>query len=227
MDAGFADCGGTHPRRFGGSVRQAAQHLSGTDAARVRPLGYPGNGSGDVPVNVEIKARVGDPGALRERVLALSEGASQRLRQNDTFFEVPAGRLKLRVIDERQGELICYRRSDERGPTPSAYQISRVDDPDALQRVLSTALGVRGVVRKEREVFLVGRTRVHLDRVEGLGSFLELEVVLAPGEPVERGHAEAQDLLDALRVHPEDLERSAYVDLLETGSGHRPLPSTG
>jgi predicted adenylyl cyclase CyaB len=168
-----------------------------------------------VPVNVEIKARVRDLDALRVRVQALSKGSPQRLRQDDTFFETPSGRLKLRVIDGKQGELICYQRNDECGPTPSTYQISPAREPDALKRVLSTALGVRGVVRKSREVFAIARTRVHLDRVEGLGSFLELEVVLAPGEPVERGHAEAQELLESLLVRPGDLESRAYVDMIE------------
>ncbi len=172
-----------------------------------------------MPVHVEIKARVDDMGALRERVRTLAEAGARLLRQEDTFFQVASGRLKLRVVDGSHGELIYYERDDESGPRPSMYLISPVDDPDALREVLSAALGVRGVVRKTREFFLIGRTRVHLDDVEGLGSFLELEVVLTPGEPAETGHAEAQELLESLLIQSGDLASRAYIDLLETRAG--------
>ena len=171
-----------------------------------------------MPVNVEIKARVADMDALRERVQALAVGSSQLLRQSDTFFEIPSGRLKLRVIDGQRGELIYYERDDERGPTPSVYLISAVESPDTLARLLSSALGIRGIVRKEREVFVIGRTRVHLDHVDSLGTFLELEVVLESGEDVERGHAEAQEVLDSLLVQPGDLVSGAYIDLVESST---------
>jgi len=169
-----------------------------------------------VPVNVEIKARVDDMDSLRERVRALAGCDARVLRQEDTFFQIPSGRLKLRVIDETQGELIYYERCDEPGPTPSEYLISPVADPEAFKEVLSAALGVRGVVRKERELFMIGRTRVHLDEVEGLGSFVELEVVLAPEEPAETGHDEAQELLEMLLIPPADLADTAYIDLVES-----------
>ncbi|MDT4826636.1 cyaB: putative adenylyl cyclase CyaB [compost metagenome] len=69
-------------------------------------------------------------------------------------------------------------------------------------------------MRKQRRLFLVGRTRVHLDRVEGLGEFLELEVVLQDGEPAEAGVAEAHALMARLGVAEDQLMQGAYVDLL-------------
>ena len=170
-----------------------------------------------MPVNIEIKARVEDLGFLRERVQAIASGEASILRQEDTFFKVPSGRLKLRVIDASQAELIYYDRDDATGPTRSEYLISPVGDPDALKAVLSVALGVRGVVRKKRELFMIGRTRVHLDDVEGLGPFMELEVVLAPEESPEAGQAEAQKLLEALSIQSGDLVDKAYIDLLSSG----------
>ena len=169
-----------------------------------------------MPLNIEIKARVEDLGALRERVRALAQPDAVVLRQEDTFFHVPSGRLKLRVIDDAHGELIYYQREDAPGPTQSEYLISPAAGHDALKAVLSSALGVRGVVRKKRELFTIGRTRVHLDDVEGLGAFMELEVVLAPGESPEAGHAEAQGLLEALLIQPGDLVDGAYIDLIES-----------
>jgi predicted adenylyl cyclase CyaB len=89
-----------------------------------------------------------------------------------------------------------------------------VKDPASLGAVLAAALGVRGVVRKRRRFYLIGRTRVHLDRVEGLGDFIELEVVLGEAEAVSRGEVVAAELADRLGIARSDLVRGAYLDLL-------------
>ena len=168
-----------------------------------------------MPRNVEIKARLRDPKAVEERAARLSDGPKQLLDQEDTFFHAPAGRLKLRVVPNRPGELIFYRRDDAAGPKMSEYYIHRTQDPATLRDLLARACGVRAVVRKRRTLYLIGRTRVHLDEVEGLGAFLELEVILEDGETGEEGEAVANDLLKRLGVPPEDRVAGAYVDLLE------------
>jgi predicted adenylyl cyclase CyaB len=89
--------------------------------------------------------------------------------------------------------------------------------------VLSAGLGVRGVVRKRRLVYVVGNTRIHLDEVEGLGSFLELEVVLSPGESLEAGVATATELVRKLGIQESDLIQTAYIDLLESKRHHSKL----
>jgi len=165
--------------------------------------------------NVEIKARVADLARLRERVGALATAPPRVLHQTDTFFRVPRGRLKLREFGDGTGELIFYERPDRPGPKLSSYCIAPCSDPVALAALLRRALGVRGVVAKRRELFLVGRTRVHLDEVRGLGCYLELEVVLAEGEAEAAGEAEARALLGRLGLSPAELVGSAYVDLLE------------
>ena len=76
------------------------------------------------------------------------------------------------------------------------------------------AYGQTGRVQKQRTLFLVGRTRVHLDDVRGLGHFLELEVVLQESESTEAGVVEANDLLARLQIEPTALIDRAYVDLL-------------
>jgi predicted adenylyl cyclase CyaB len=168
-----------------------------------------------VPRNIEIKARVGDPDVLRLRVFALASGAPQIIEQSDTFFSVPCGRLKVRAFADGSGELIAYERGSERGPKPSTYMRVECHDAAALCDAMARVLPVRGVVVKRREVFLVGRTRIHLDRVEKLGSFVELEVVLADGESLEAGRDEARELLTLLAIPEGDLVPDAYIDLLE------------
>lgn len=165
--------------------------------------------------NVEIKARVADPVALRARVVAVCTAPPVLIGQRDTFFNVAHGRLKLRRFDDGTGELIYYEREDTTGPKTSRYSKSPCPDAAEMEAVLARALGVRGIVDKRRELFMVGRTRVHLDDVRGLGHFLELEVVLAENEPAADGEREAHDLLAKLGVEAAALVAPAYIDLLE------------
>ncbi|WP_423196230.1 MULTISPECIES: class IV adenylate cyclase [unclassified Cupriavidus] len=164
--------------------------------------------------NIEIKARIDSVEGVAPRVAALAQHGPERIEQDDTFFPCARGRLKLRAFDAARGELIFYARPDQAGPKESFYILSPTASPDTLRAALAAAHGEGGRVRKVRTLFLVGRTRVHLDRVEGLGDFLELEVVLADDEPAQAGVAEAHALMDALGVARAGLIEGAYVDLL-------------
>lgn len=164
--------------------------------------------------NIEIKARVHDIAALAKRVASLATQRPTEIDQDDTFFRCLTGRLKLRTFSVDRGELIFYRRADQTGPRESFFLRSSTSEPDRLRECLSLAYERGGRVRKHRTLYLVGRTRVHLDEVEGLGSFVELEVVVADGEPVSAAIAEAQHLMRTLEIHPSQLVERAYVDLL-------------
>lgn len=168
--------------------------------------------------NIEIKARVRDLAGLRKRVEPLADNGPRTLHQEDTFFLCPNGRLKLRRLSQQEGELIAYRRSDSVEPRESDYVISATSEPDRLAEALTRALGIRGVVRKRRTLFLVGQTRVHLDEVEGLGAFLELEVVLRPEQSPSEGRRTARELMARLEIEEGDLVGQAYIDLLENRS---------
>ena len=164
--------------------------------------------------NVEIKARIESVEALVPRAAALADRGPIEIVQDDTFFVCPAGRLKLRALSATEGQLIFYRRPDRAGPKESFFLISPTSSPDTLREALTLAYGQAGRVRKHRTLFLAGRTRIHLDRVEGLGDFLELEVVMADGEPAEAGVEVAHALLTDLGIAPTQLIDRAYVDLL-------------
>ncbi len=168
--------------------------------------------------NVEIKARVESLEAVERRVRPMADEGPLVLEQEDTFFVCSQGRLKLRRFDARRGELIYYERPDSAEPKESRYAIGRTSDPDGLIETLSAALGTRGVVRKSRTLYLVGPTRVHLDRVEGLGEFVELEVVLGAGQGISEGNAIARDLMARLAISPDQRIQKAYIDLLEDRS---------
>ena len=164
--------------------------------------------------NVEIKALIDSVDALEPRVAALADQGPTEIIQDDTFFACPNGRLKLRAFSPTSGQLIFYQRSDQAGPKESFFLISPTASPDTLREALTLAYGQAGRVRKRRTLYLAGRTRIHLDRVENLGHFLELEVVMAEGEPAEAGVTIAHDLLAKLGVAPSQLIERAYVDLL-------------
>jgi predicted adenylyl cyclase CyaB len=171
--------------------------------------------------NIEIKAHVADLNALAARTAAIADSGPVRIAQDDTFFRCDHGRLKLRVFEDGTGELIFYRRADQGGPKQSSYLLTPVTSPDALRETLALAYGQAGRVVKQRTLYLVGRTRVHLDRVAGLGDFMELEVVLADDETPEAGVREAQALMLSLGIASADLVERAYVDLLRERSGAR------
>jgi predicted adenylyl cyclase CyaB len=164
--------------------------------------------------NIEIKAHVDDLEGLRAKVAALSDAAVEVLDQEDVFFEAHEGRLKLRILGEDSGELIHYHREDSAEPCPSRYLIAPTSAPGALRMILERVLSVLGTVRKTRWLYRVGQTRVHLDRVEGLGDFLELEVVLRGDQSEAEGTAIARDLMDRLGVSSAQLAKGAYLDLL-------------
>ncbi len=170
-----------------------------------------------MPRNVEVKARVTDFEGLRRRAEGMSDTPVEILDQRDVFFVVPRGRLKLRIHARDDCELIYYDRSDAAGAKVSEYDIVRSSDPETFLKVLSAALDVRGVVAKRRFLYRIGRTRVHLDDVEGLGTFVELEVVLDEGEPSVGGRRIAEELLVGLGVESAARVCGAYIDLLEEG----------
>jgi predicted adenylyl cyclase CyaB len=167
-----------------------------------------------MPSNIEIKAHVRAFDQIRRRAEQLSDTPVEVIPQVDTFFNTLRGRLKLRVLSEDKGQLIYYIRPDQDGPKRSDYHLSLTSDPENLKRVLELAYGIRGVVKKTRYLYLVGQTRVHLDDVEGLGQFMELEVVLRDGQSDAEGQAIAEGLMAALGVERNDLLEGAYMDLL-------------
>jgi adenylate cyclase class IV len=171
-----------------------------------------------MPRNIEIKARVPGIDALRPRAQALADGPPRLLEQDDTFFAAPHGRLKLRTegscTGAVPGELIHYERADATTARASDYVRVPVADAGALREALARGLGVTGRVRKQRWLLRAGQTRIHLDRVEGLGDFIELEVVLREGQSDAEGTAIAQALMQALGLADAPRLAGAYLDLL-------------
>jgi predicted adenylyl cyclase CyaB len=167
-----------------------------------------------MPSNIEIKAILKNRVAAEKVAARLSDSSPQTIHQEDFFFACNRGRLKLRIFAPDRGELIRYERFDVANARESRYLIARTPDPQTLNEILTVTLGRTGVVKKKRILYLIGQTRVHIDEVQGLGDFLELEVVLRPGQSELEGKNIVTTLLSEFGIAQDELIAEAYVDLL-------------
>jgi predicted adenylyl cyclase CyaB len=176
-----------------------------------------------MPRNIEIKARIISVEALLPRAFQLAGSAAERIEQDDTFFVVPHGRLKLRQCEDGSAELIHYHRADSTSAKASDYVRTPVPDANALREALTRGCGVLGRVLKTRLLVLVSQqgfhTRIHLDKVQGLGDFMELEVVLRESQTDAQGAAHAESLMQQLGLQDAPREAGAYLDLLTARGG--------
>jgi predicted adenylyl cyclase CyaB len=165
-----------------------------------------------VPSNLELKASI--PSIKKAVAAAGALGASDRgvLRQTDVYFRVPRGRLKLRVINGSSAELIAYQRPDQDGGRYSSYVVLPVTDPVETKRILQRMFAVWKVVKKKRTLYLYKNSRIHLDVVSGLGTFLEFEVIVKSGR--KQARAVFDELVAAFNVKPERTFSGSYSDMV-------------
>jgi predicted adenylyl cyclase CyaB len=164
--------------------------------------------------NIELKARLADLDAAREVARSIATNELGIQEQTDTYFRCPKGRLKLRQIEHALPQLVWYARPDEEGPAASDYRLVPVTNPETLKAALDSAYGIWCVVRKRREIYLYHNVRIHLDEVEGLGTFLEFEAVLSRDVDDERGQSQVADLRERFSISDTDLLAVSYSDLL-------------
>jgi predicted adenylyl cyclase CyaB len=164
--------------------------------------------------NIEIKARCKDLPAARLAATNIGARRVGILHQTDTYFHVQRGRLKLREIRGQRSELIWYDRADRAATRDSNYTIVHVDEPQAMKSVLASALGMRSVVSKRRELWMFHNIRIHLDAVEGLGTFVELEAVISKGNARAVSGRLLHLLCDALRIRKQDQLGASYGELI-------------
>jgi adenylate cyclase class IV len=175
--------------------------------------------------NLESKTRCQDLEAVARLASSLGARYDGRLEQRDTYFRVRQGRLKLREISRHSpdgqvsasSELIRYERPDDHGARVSAYERTAIDDPHTSKMQLEAAYGIRGCVRKQRALWILDATRIHLDEVEGLGAFVELETVSEAG-PGSAERLEHDRVWSGLGLDPRATVEGSYIDLLEHGS---------
>lgn len=162
--------------------------------------------------NIELKARLREREAAEKACRRMDASDEGDIRQTDTYYNVPEGRLKLRVSEPGDDYLVFYRRPDVPDAKGCDYSIEVV--PPGVGDVLSDALGVLAVVVKTRSLHLWENVRIHLDRVDGLGDFIEFEAVLSDGDDDADGHAKLAQLREAFGIRDDDLIANSYLELV-------------
>lgn len=164
--------------------------------------------------NIELKARIASVEALRPIAERLATTTLAAERQTDTYFAGARGRLKLREREGLPAQLVWYERADSAQAKPSDYLLVDAPDAAALKQALVAAYGVLVEVDKRREIYLRDNVRIHLDRVAGLGDFLEFEAVLGVGEADADGYRQLAELAAEFGVEPGHCIATSYSDLL-------------
>lgn len=162
--------------------------------------------------NLEAKFPLDDSRKARDRAVVIGYRQRSVLHQRDTFFRCASGKLKLRE-EEGRAMLIYYGRRTADALQLSTYEIVENVDPENTRAMLAAALGVIAEVRKERTVLMRANVRLHLDRVEELGEFGEIEAVIPEGSDPECSRAAVDELLVALQVSRETLIDVSYFEL--------------
>jgi adenylate cyclase, class 2 len=165
-------------------------------------------------LNVEIKARCDHPEQVRQYLVTHHADFKGVDEQTDTYFNVPIGRLKLRQ-GNIENNLIYYERSDQPGPKDSHFRLLKTNDPETLKSILTDSLGIKVVVRKKREIYYLQNVKFHIDTVEGLGSFMEIEAGnLLADLPKEKLLGQCEYYLKAFSIRDEELIKISYSDML-------------
>jgi adenylate cyclase class 2 len=166
-------------------------------------------------LNVEIKARVSDPSRIRKYLVDHHASYKGVDLQTDTYFNVRNGRLKLRE-GNIENNLIFYQRENKEGPKNSNFDLLRVDDQARLKAVLVKSIGIKTVVTKTREIYYMDNVKFHIDRIEGLGDFIEIEAgnLLAPALREADLKKQCEHYISEFRIRPEDLVHHSYSDML-------------
>ena len=175
--------------------------------------------------NLEFKAKFQSLKALYPRLTDLKATPNETVNQTDTYFHVTkvsdvsgsetcTPRFKLREVQGlSEGWLIYYERPNEDSSRYSQYQLCEVADPRTLKNLLTIALGIKTVVKKQREIWMFNHTRIHLDMVTDLGHFIELETVFQ-GQTETEAIAEHQHVKTVLRLDSTDPIAASYSDLI-------------
>lgn len=166
-------------------------------------------------LNIEIKARSRDAASLRQYLLGQGAEFRGTDHQTDTYFNSPRGRLKLRE-GNIENNLIYYERADQAGPKQSFFKLVKVADAAGLKDALSASMGIKVVVSKKREIWYISNVKFHIDEVEGLGAFMEIEAgnLLAPELGRDALQAQCDHYMQAMGVREADLLQVSYSDLL-------------
>lgn len=165
--------------------------------------------------NFEIKARVFNLNVARWKAMAFIKKFEHKQHdvqfQKDIYFKVKGKRLKLRYINKEYGNLILYNRDEKNKRRISEYLIADINNPDEMEKILRNFFEVLIVVDKRREIFIADNVRIHLDKIKGLGNFIEFEVIFTS---IRNAKKTMNELINYFELVEEGFIKNSYSDLL-------------
>lgn len=165
-------------------------------------------------INIEIKARTSQPAFVREYLIKAGADYKGTDIQTDTYFNVPTGRLKLRQ-GNIENNLIYYNRPNQQGPKQSDFMLTPVQDGEGLKSILTKALGIKVALTKTREIYYINNIKFHIDELEGLGSFVEIEAGNKLADlSVEQLQEQCRFYMEEFGIKEDDFLSHSYSDML-------------
>lgn len=165
-------------------------------------------------INMEIKAICRNAVQVRETLLSNGARFIGVDKQEDTYFKVNEGRLKLR-IGNIESNLIFYRRNNQQGPKQSDFKLVKVEDATSLKEILTAAIGVLKIVSKSREIYFINNVKFHIDSLQNLGEFLEIEASnLSVDKTIDELKSQCEYYIKLLSISEEDLITHSYSDMI-------------
>lgn len=163
-------------------------------------------------LNIEYKAELQDAALAEAIVKRMGATFIKTLEQTDTYYRVPSGRLKKRECPGEPEEWIAYDRPNDPAARASDYRLMSAQD--ARERYGERPLPIWLQVRKVRQFYMLGSTRIHIDDVDQLGRFIEFEALVSKSHTIEACHASITKLLDKLGPVMGEPISSSYSDLM-------------
>ena len=165
-------------------------------------------------VNIEIKARCSDPAEIKKILKSKNAVFKGKDHQIDIYFKASYGRLKLRE-GKIENFLIFYERQNIKGPKKSTVILFKTEPNSSLRMLLTKALGVLGIIEKQREIYFIDNVKFHIDNVKNLGTFIEIEAIDKKGTiPKEKLLDQCKFFLSLFKISEKDLIAGSYCDLL-------------
>jgi predicted adenylyl cyclase CyaB len=163
-------------------------------------------------LNIEIKAKCSDHGKVRSVLKSHNADFEGVDHQIDTYFKVPNGRLKLRE-GNIENYLIFYEREDKEGPKQSNVILHKTEPDSSLKETLTKSLGILAIVDKQREIYFIDNVKFHLDSVQDLGTFMEIEAIDTTGNiGQEKLLEQCNHYLELFGTQESDLLKNSYSD---------------
>lgn len=164
-----------------------------------------------------IKAQVEDISTVIKRARAIAEQGPLEIFLEDSDFDCPEGKVKLRSFSSAGTKAIFFESEDTATAKEFRVRILRTSDPELMIQAMSDHYAVLSKLRKKRTLVIVGNARIFLDEVEGLGSFVEIEVFLSENVTVDQGTTTIGLLMNRLGIRKKDLVGESYIDLFGQG----------